>query len=240
MDYEGKYFPEEDDEEISKGKRRFKKIRRWIFYSIIITVYVVAFTVLLANCEPDMYEKYVFSKTARDMYEKSPEDFEVYEIFPQSWMTYDGGVQIKGIAYTPNTNEMEIGIKYNKKYIDDNGVEPIFELHYVYGEKDIKYDIVNTTEDKKGRYCYRRISYSIDPLILEDNPYINPESRDDEDSDVVDSEIADEMTETYKYVLIIKYPDSTAPNYNDKDLDEQSRSIIVYNNKTAIQLTKYE
>ncbi len=235
MDYEGNYFP--DEEEISDRKRRFKKIRRCILYGIIIIVYLVAFTVLFTNCEPDMYEKYVFSETARYIYSASPEAFEVYEIFPQTWMSYDGGVQVKGVGYTPETNEMELGIKFNKKYIDDEGNAPVFELHYIYGEQHKVFNIVNTVTDSNGRYKYMRISYEIDTIPLDENPYINTELSREESEEVIDST---GMTETFKYVLVIRYPEKTAPNYEDEELDNQARNITIYNNNTAIQLTKYE
>lgn len=239
MDYEGNFFPDKDDEELSVRKRRFKTARRWIFYGIIIIVYLISFTVLFTNCEPDMYEEYVFSENARDIYKESPDSFQVYEIFPQSWMTYDGGVQVKGVAYTPNTNEMELGIKFNKKYIDEKGNEPIFELHYIYGEQNKVLKITNTIDDKKGRYHYKRISYVVDPIPLEENPYTNPDliSHDSEEEESIDTE---GMVETFKYVLVIRYPENTAPDYQDEELDYQSKNITVYNNNTAIQLVKYK
>ncbi len=235
MDYEGNYFP--DDEQIPARKRKFKKIRRWILYSIIIIVYLISFAVLFTNCEPDMYESYVFSDAAQDIYKQTPEDFKVYEIFPQSWMTYDGGVQVKGVAFTSNTNEMELGIKFNKRYVDENGEQPIFELHYIYGELNKTFNVVNTIEEKKGRYYYKRLSFAIDPLPLEENPYTNPELKKDEESAIEGEE---EMTETFKYVLVIRYPEKTEPHYNDEELDEQVRNITIYDNKTAIQLTQYK
>ncbi len=235
MDYEGNYFSDEENEGISERKRKAKKIRRICLYSVLVAVYLIIFALLLTNCEPDMYDEYVFSDEARAIYGTTPEAFEVYEIFPQTWMSFDGGIQVKGVAYTPNTNELELGIKYNhKKYVDKDGNKPSFELHYVYGEQEKVFEIVNTIEDKKGRYSYLRLSFAVDKLLLEENPYINGEAS--KDSETPDS---DGIAETYKYVLVIKYPETTAPHYNEEDKDYQSRNIPIYDKNTAIQLTNY-
>ncbi len=235
MDYEGNYFPDEEYEDISTRKRKAKKIRRIIFYSIIIIVYLILFALMFTNCEPDIYEEYVFSKEAQEIYNSNPNDFKVYEIFPATWMSFDGGIQVKGVAYTPNTNELELGIKYNKKYIDSNGVKPTFELRYVYGAQEKVFDIVNTVENSSGRYNYLRVSFAIDKLPLDDNPYIN------NDISEMDGIISNEsVVETYKYILVVKYPEETAPHYNEEEKDEQSRNIPIYDKYTAIQLTQYK
>ena len=117
MDYEGKYFPDEDEEELSRGKKIRKKVYKYIFYGVVAIVYVITMMVLFSNCEPDLYKDVTFSSDAQKLYQDAPGEFEVYRVFPKIFMNYDGSVQIDTVAYTPTANEMEFGVKFNKKLI---------------------------------------------------------------------------------------------------------------------------
>ena len=219
MDYEGKYFPDEEDERTSRPVKRTKKILHYIFYTIVAVVYVIVFAVLLNNCEPKMYKKYVFSQKANELYEASPDDFMVYEFFPKKFMSDDGRIQIAGAAYAEAASEIELGIKYNKKLNDpETGKAPEFVLKDTNGNL---YPICNTVVKNKGRYCYMRLSFSEVAFSLDENVYINEEAS-------AAAEGESEMFDSFGYFLEIH------------SADEEPVKITVYNNVTPIQLTEFK
>lgn len=217
MDYEGNYFPD-DEEEISKSKKITKKVLRYSLLGLVAAVYIVVFAVLLNNCEPDMYESFVFSPEANKLYGESPDEFEVYELFPTTFMNYDGSVQISGVGYACTASELEIGIKYNKRLESDTF--PRFELTDTDGNV---YDFVTTATDKQGRYNYVRLSFKDVALPLEENVYINPEV-----SAAVEGE--GEMYETFGYTLKI---------YTSED-EETPETILIFNNVMPIKQIVFE
>lgn len=218
MDYEGKYFPDEDEEEISEGKRKRKKVIRYCFYAIIIIVYIVAFTVLLTNCEPDLYETITFSDKAQEIYRDAPEDFIVYQIYPQIFMNYDGSVQIDTVAYTPTANELELGIKYNEKLVI-NKKAPKF---IIIDTNENEYEIVSNISESRGRYVYSRVSFGDILLNLDDNKYINPDNTSAADGE-------GEAYDTLKFSLKIVYAD-----------DKEDEELLIFNSQTAIELIEYK
>ncbi len=218
MDYEGKYFPDEDDIELSKGKKLRKKIVKYSFYGIVAVVYIVSMIVLFSNCEPDMYKEVTFSKEAIMIYDKAPDKFEVYRIFPKEFMNYDGSVQLDTVAYTPTANEMEFGVKFNKKLINGEK-KPSFTLVDTNGNT---YTAIVTKEDRSGRYIYYRISFTNVKLNLEDNVYINP-------NNTPKAEGEGEAFDTLKYSFRIEYTDGKAPE-----------ELNVFNSNTAIEPMEFK
>lgn len=224
MDYEGNYFPDEEDERSSKAAKRVKKALHYSFYALVAIVYVVVLAVLLNNCEPDVYKDYAFSPGANELYEADPQGFEVYEL-PKVLMSYDGAVQIAGVAYSPTAAELELGIKYNRSLKGEkDGAPPRFELKDTDGRV---YPVCNTESGKKGRYCYLRLSFSGVRLKLDENPYINPEAS-------AAAEGEGEMYETFSLFLEIHRPNGGG--YKDGEGPEK---ITVYNNATPIGPAKF-
>ncbi len=235
MDYEGNYFPEDEEENTSKKGRVIKKILRYALYSLVAIVYIAVFAVILNNCEPKMYEKYVFSPAANELYNADPDGFEFYEMFPTKFMNYDGSVQIAGVGYAKTAGELEIGIKYNKRLENkETGFKPSFVLTDTNGNS---YEICNVVTDSQGRYNYVRISFKGVELPIEDNVYINPEV-----SEEVEGE--GEMFETFKYKLKI-YKEDTDKNAADIDNGDDPKgskgaeTITIFNNITPIQRVKF-
>lgn len=218
MDYEGNYFPDEE-EEISKPKKVTKKVLRYSLLALVAAVYIVVFAVILNNCEPDMYESFVFSPEANKLYAESPTDFEVYELFPTTFMSYDGSVQISGVGYASTAYELEIGIKYNKR-LEGDGL-PRFVLTDTDGNV---YDFVTTAADSQGRYNYVRLCFKNVALPLDENVYIDPEL-----SAAVEGE--GEMYETFSYTLQI---------YTTDDENDTPEAILIFNNVTPIKQIVYK
>ncbi|MBQ4648363.1 MAG: hypothetical protein IJB76_04295 [Clostridia bacterium] len=217
MDYEGKYFPDEDEEELSESRKKRKKVIKYSFYGLVALVYIVAFSVLFSNCEPNSYKELKFSAEAQTLYRQSPEDFTVYEMYPSIFMNYDGSVQIAGVFYSPTAKELEIGFKYNKKLVTDKG-EPKFSLIDTNGNS---YEMSVNSTDKSGRYLYARISYKGVELNLNENVYINPDYSDEAEGE-------GEAYDTFKCSLLIEYSDR-----------DESEELVIFNSKTAIELSKY-
>lgn len=226
MDYEGNYFPDEEEEELPRAKKIRKKVIRYCFYSLIIAVYVIAFAVIFANCEHKIYEEYIFSEKANELYKASPKEFAVYEMFPRVFMNYDGSVQISGVAYAETANELELGIKYNKNLlINEKGEGPEFSLVDSDGKV---YKICNTEKASKGRYNYLRLCFEDVELDLDSNVYINSEA-----STATDGE--GEMFETFNYKLIIKYPENADIKTDAEDEEKGADELIIFDGVTAIQ-----
>ncbi len=218
MDYEGKYFPDEDENE-NKGKK--KKILKYSFYIIVAVVYAVAFSVLFTNCEPAMYKSFLFTADTVLAYENAPDDFVLYEIHPRIFMNYDGSVQFDGVAYTPTTNELELGIKYNNKKLVIDDKAPTFTLVDTNGNR---YESCINAKESEGRYSYIRISFLDVRLNLNDNYYINPEIKDK-----VEGEGAE--YDTLKFSLEIVYPDA---------LEKEPEIIDIFNGNTPIEPTEFK
>lgn len=217
MDYEGKYFPDEEEKELSKSQIRRKKFFKYSLYSIIILVYVIAFIVIFGNCEHSIYGDVTFSERARAIYKEDPSGFVAYEVHSQIFMNHDGSVQLDKIVFSPTANEMEFGIKYNKSLIVD-GKAPEFSLTDTHGNI---YQVCFTKEAKKGRYVYSRVSFENVSLNLEDNIYINPELKD-----TVQGEGED--YESLKFSLVINYSSEAEPE-----------TLDVFSPTTAIEPYKY-
>lgn len=250
MDYEGNYFPDEEDERSSKAARRTKKALHCFFYAAVAIVYIVVLAVLLNNCEPDIYKDYAFSPDANKLYEADPEGFEVYKLFPPVFMSYDGAVQIAAPAYSPTASELELGIKYNSSLkSEEDGAPPRFELKDTDGRV---YPVCNSKSGKKGRYCYLRLSFSGVRLRLDENPCINPEAS-------AAAEGEGEMYETFSLFLEIHRPNGDGYNGGGHNDDghkgsghkgggrndsghkggEDPERITVYNNATPIGPAKF-
>ena len=227
MDYEGNYFP--DEEELTKGQKLRKRIIRYTLYGLVAIVYIVAFWVIFSNCEADIYEEYIFSDRANALYDQSPEDFEIYELFPTKFMNFDGSVQIAGVAYAHTANELELGIKYNKNLLTNDANElPEFTLTDTNGNI---YKVCNTVTEEKGRYRYLRIAFEGVTLDLDCNTYINSEA-----SVAADGE--GQMYETFSYKLHIAYPEGADIKTDTEDKEKGTDELVIFNNVTPIQLTK--
>ncbi len=226
MDYEGNYFPDEEEEELPRAKKIRKKIIRYSFYSLIIAVYVIAFVVIFANCEHKIYEEYIFSPKANELYKADPDAFAVYELFPRVFMNYDGSVQISGVAYAENASELELGIKYNKNLlINEKGEGPEFSLVDSDGKV---YKLCNSKAATKGRYNYLRLCFEGVVLDLDGNRYINSEA-----STAADGE--GEMFETFNYKLVIKYPENADIKTDAEDEEKETDAFVIFDGATAIQ-----
>lgn len=218
MDYEGNYFPQEEEKQKSKFAKNAGKALRFVLFGIVAVVYAAVMIVLLSNCEPKMYKEAVFSPTANRLYEADPEGFDVYELFPTTFMNYDGSVQIAGAMYSSTAKELELGLKYNSKLKTEDEAFPQFVLVDTDGKE---YSSVCNAYEKKGRYCYARISFCDVTFKLDENKYINPEAS-------AATEGEGEMFETFNYTLKIYVEGQKEPE-----------TILIFDNATPIQLIEY-
>ena len=52
MDYEGKYFPDEPNENQSKTSRNVKRVFKFLFYGAVVAVYIACFAALICVIPP--------------------------------------------------------------------------------------------------------------------------------------------------------------------------------------------
>ena len=61
MDYQGNYFPEDEDERRSVTYKRVKGFFKWTMYGISFVVYALLFYFIFVNRDPALLEKnYMF------------------------------------------------------------------------------------------------------------------------------------------------------------------------------------
>lgn len=61
MDYEGKYFPDEDDGRQSKSGKIVKKIFKYLIYGISFLVYAILIYRIIATSDLDLVEQMIFT-----------------------------------------------------------------------------------------------------------------------------------------------------------------------------------
>ena len=61
MDYEGKYFPDEDDGRQSKTGKTVKKIFKYLIYGISFLVYAILIYRIIATSDLDLVEQMIFT-----------------------------------------------------------------------------------------------------------------------------------------------------------------------------------
>ena len=65
MDYEGKYFPDEPNENQSKTSRNVKRVFKFLFYGAVVAVYIACFAALLSGCESKVWKEVSLSDKAK-------------------------------------------------------------------------------------------------------------------------------------------------------------------------------
>lgn len=167
MDYQGNYFPEEQDENSSKTYRTIKGVFKWTMYGLSFVLYAVLFYILFINRDSDILEtNYMHSLPE---YENADtESFDLYRINTKIFMNDDGSLQLYNVDYSNKYNLLEIGVKFNAKKLTNGDRGDC--LTYKLTDNDGKeYTLVNIVSDSGGRYGFSRICFTDVNIDLDSN-----------------------------------------------------------------------
>lgn len=237
MDIEGKYFPDEEDENQSKGWKKTKKVFKYLFYTVALLVYIIFFVRIFLSCDAELLEEIHLSDKAVQLYEQDKKSFEIYAINTKEFMNYDGTVQLKGNVYAKTANELEIGIKYNNKITKDsagNTADGYVLEYYLRDSKNNIYEVCNRVSETKNSYKYERVSFGGVELPLEQNDLNVSRDLSAEASGAVIDDVSDDdalyedESGNIRYYLVIKNP-----------ITNTTEELLIYDNSTTYRAIEY-
>ena len=244
MDYEGKYFPDEDDGRQSKTGKTVKKIFKYLIYGISFLVYAILIYRIIATSDLDLVEQMIFTSETRAEAERLGDDFDLYYVFPETFMNNDATIQIKNCYYAAAQGEYELGTRYSSEITGDNMETEL--LYTLTDSRDNEYPLVNRVRDTKDKYVFERLCFSNVAFDLSENVTNRGEDFSQEysrlyeeglalavsDADAEDfaEDYADSATEGTVYTLRIYRPGTEAPIF----------STEVYSNNFYISEEKYD
>ncbi len=157
MDYQGNYFPEEQDENESKIYRNVKRFFKWSMYGISFIIYAILMVILFANCDSDILETNYMTELP-GMTEVNGDDIELYRINTRVFMNELGSLQLYSVDYAPEYGLIEIGVKFNAKKLTNDDYGDCLE--YVLSDSNGNvYRLVNKVIDSGGRYGFSRVCF---------------------------------------------------------------------------------
>jgi hypothetical protein len=231
MDFEGKHFPDEEEEQ---GSSKSKLIRKIFFRFLVfcsLAVYIICFARIFSSCDASLLDDVTFSEKAVELYKKDPDNFKTYKINTKDFMEYYGTITISEVVYAETAGEIEIGIKYNKKITDleKNNVSGEFEdfplIYRLYDQKGKKFFVCNRINTSKGSYKFERVCFSGVQIDFAEN-YLNVSEALVSGEDIYFE--TDETSKGQKYTLEIFNP-----------ILEKSDKFVIYDNNTSYKEIKY-
>ena len=153
--------PDEGGE--SKGYRIVKNVFKGLVFGASALVWVLVFWLIISTREPSFYKSMIFTDKTREA-ALSVQNYTVWQIHVATWMNYDNSINVSNVWYSTDTQELEIGFRFNTKLLkrkDGNGQS--FEDGLVYTLSDgngNSHTAVNVRETVIGRYHYYRVCYS--------------------------------------------------------------------------------
>lgn len=151
--------------EPSKAYRIVRGCFKWLLYGASALVWILIFYTLFSTRESKLLERMYFTDATRS-YAETTENYRVHQLYPAVFMNRDGSIELRSLYYAPETGELEIGVKYNKKLTDGNTEDGIL---YVLTDRDgTNYAVVRLETDVIGRYGYARVCFGGLSIPLED------------------------------------------------------------------------
>lgn len=167
MDYQGNYFPEEQDENESKVYRNIKRVFKWTMYGISFLVYGVLMFLLFINRDSDILETNYMAQLPK-VEVSDTDDIDLYRINTKIFMNELGSLQLYNVDYAPEYGMIEIGIKFNAKKLTNEDYGDC--LDYVLTDSNgNSYSLINKVTDSGGRYGFSRICFEGIQLDLDSN-----------------------------------------------------------------------
>ncbi len=158
MSFSDQDFDEVRDERESKSFRVVKNIFKGILYGASALVWILVLAVIFTTRESDLYTEMQFTEATHKVADAT-EDYKVHQVIIMDFMNEQGSITISSSTcfYAPETGELEIGVKYNKKLTDHDTDDAIV---YRLEDQDGKvYPVLQIEEDDVGRYGYARVCF---------------------------------------------------------------------------------
>ncbi|MBQ8325283.1 MAG: hypothetical protein IJX82_09060 [Clostridia bacterium] len=158
MSFSDQEFDEVRDERESKSFRVVKNTFKGILYGASALVWVLILAVLFTTREADLYTEMQFTDATQKVAEET-EDYKVHQVIIMGFMNQQGSITLSSSTcfYAKETQELEIGVKYNKKLTDNDTEDAIV---YKLVDKNGKvYPVLQVKEDAIGRYGYARVCF---------------------------------------------------------------------------------
>ena len=228
MDYQGNYFPEEQDENESKVYRNVKRVFKWTMYGISFVVYAVLMFLLYINSDSEILEKNYM--TSLDGMQTVDEDsIELYRINTRVFMNELGSLQLSNVDYSPEYGLIEIGVKFNAKKLTDENYGDC--LDYVLTDSNGNtYTLVKKVLDSGGRYGFSRICFEGINFDFKSNDLKYNEALGDAASPALTQNTDAWQRSDTKYSLSV---------YRKAD-GELLYEFLLYDNATVFNSTDYE
>lgn len=174
------FFPEDEEEEReSKGFRIVKRCFKWLLFGASALVWGLVLYTVITTRESKLFSKMYFSEDTRKLAET--QSVTVKELHTNVFMNYDGSISIGSVWYCEDTDELEIGIKINKKLLkyqkDGNELTgtPAFTLTDGDGNE---YVLISSDTDTIGRYTYYRVRFRNVTLDLSESSYTEKKEKE--------------------------------------------------------------
>lgn len=147
----------------SKGFRVVKNIFKGLLFGASAVVWILVFWLIISTREPSFYKKMIFTDRTREA-AAAAENYQVWQVHVRTWMNYDNSISVSNVWYSEDTQELEIGFRFNTKLLrtkDENGNSVENTVLYSLTDGDGRaYEPVNVEETVIGRYHYYRVCYS--------------------------------------------------------------------------------
>ncbi len=155
---------EERDERESKTYRVIRGCFKGVLYGASALVWILVLITVFNTRESKLLSRMYFTDATKSVAEAT-EDYRVYQLHVQDFMNQGGSITVANIWYAPESGELELGVKYNKKLTDGSTDDPI--LYVLKDNNGKEYPIVGYHEDAIGRYGYARVCFGEVSLPLE-------------------------------------------------------------------------
>ena len=238
MDYKDDSLIEEEiglDAYRLTPSKKAKLFFKAVFYFIVIIIYGLLMMRFFVSCDVPLLNKITFSENTKRLYNESPENFRVFTVYTPVTFNLNRTLLIKNIAYTPDGEELEIGIRF-KKTIAGGSTAPTFKYQLIDSNGN-EYEVVSRISDERYDYGFERISFGGVKIDIDRNitkritkgesvDYNKHNSYNESDYETVVEN--NEDPENVKYKLYVYYEDT------------RIRSFLIYDDDVPIAKEKYK
>ncbi|MBR5746522.1 MAG: hypothetical protein IKX92_04600 [Clostridia bacterium] len=241
MDYQGNYFPEDEDERSSVTYKRVKGVIKWTMYGISFVVYALLFYFIFVNRDRALLEEN-YMHTVPGYTDMNVAEISLLRINPREFMNDDGSLQVYNVDYAPDRGLIEMGIRFNANKLTDGERGDVLEYRLEDSDGN-EYKLVNKKTDSGGRYgfariCFEGLSIDLSSNDLEVEKLLSPDAKEAADGDSRSyREYLDDMVKDYPRNTYCKY---TLSVYYVRESEKVLlHTFMIYDNQAVFYKTDY-